>query len=109
MLPYLIRKEWYIENVFPDVLPNWDNSPRLGRQALVIKDSNPELFKEVLKYAIEAVKQRPSSRQLIFLRAWNEWAEGNYVEPDLINGRSYLEAIAYVIKLADKKIPSGSL
>jgi hypothetical protein len=95
---YLIRKEWKSPKIYPDVLPNWDNSSRLGRRALVVHDSSPELFKEVLESAVESVKTRVNEQQLIFVRSWNEWAEGNYVEPDLINGRAYLEAIASVMK-----------
>jgi hypothetical protein len=95
---YLIRKEWNNLNVFPDVLPNWDNSPRLGRKALVINDSSPDLFFEVLQSAIKSVKNRPKENQLIFLKSWNEWAEGNYVEPDLLFGRGYLATLASVVK-----------
>jgi len=98
LVPYLIRKEWSHSQVFPDVLPNWDHSPRLGRRALVITDSKPQLFMQVVKRAVEAVKDRPGDHQLVFLRSWNEWAEGNYVEPDLIHGRAFLEAIAAVVK-----------
>jgi len=94
LIPYLVRKEWSNPRVFPDVLPNWDHTPRLGRRALVIIGSRPELFMEVVKRAVESVKERPPDYQLIFLRSWNEWAEGNYIEPDLIHGRAFLEALA---------------
>lgn len=99
---YMIRKEWGNPNVFPDVLPNWDNSPRFGKNALIIKDSHSKIFKEVMQQAVDAVKNRPLDKQIIFLKSWNEWAEGNYVEPDLIYGRAYLEVIRDVMKSYQK-------
>ncbi len=78
---------------FPSVLPNWDNTPRSGRGGLVITGSSPELFSEHLEQAITSVESRPFDRRLVFVKSWNEWAEGNFVEPDVQHGRSYLEAI----------------
>jgi hypothetical protein len=95
---YLTRKEWSRPEVFPDVLPNWDNSPRLGRRALVLHDSRPELFGDVLNFAVKTIQNHSFDRQIIFLKSWNEWAEGNYVEPDLFSGKAYLEALASVVK-----------
>ncbi|MBV8715833.1 MAG: glycoside hydrolase family 99-like domain-containing protein [Chloroflexi bacterium] len=81
------------ETVYPNVLPNWDNTPRSGRNGLVITGSSPELFHEHLSRAISLVEKRPYQRRLVFLKSWNEWAEGNFVEPDVLHGRRYLEAV----------------
>jgi len=78
---------------FPSVLPNWDNTPRSGRNGLVISGSSPELFSRHLDQAIASVESRPADHRLVFLKSWNEWAEGNFVEPDVLHGRAYLEAI----------------
>ena len=43
------------------------------------------------------VSRYPPAERIIFLKSWNEWAEGNYLEPDLINGRGYLEVCKYEI------------
>nr|WP_305910226.1 glycoside hydrolase family 99-like domain-containing protein [Methylomarinum sp. Ch1-1]MDP4521198.1 glycoside hydrolase family 99-like domain-containing protein [Methylomarinum sp. Ch1-1] len=77
----------------PCVLPNWDNSPRSGINGLIIEDSSPELFKQSLDKAFENVSAKPASHQLVFLKSWNEWAEGNHMEPDLKYGHAYLEAL----------------
>lgn len=82
-----------IQNVYPTVVPNFDHSPRSGRRGLIISGSTPDLFKKLISEAIEIIKHKDTEHKLIFLRSWNEWAEGNYVEPDLVNGHGYLNAL----------------
>lgn len=77
---------------FPNVLPNWDNTPRSGKRGWILKNSSPELFGEFLRKAIKKVEDYPDQEKIIFIKSWNEWAEGNYLEPDLIHGRKYLQA-----------------
>ena len=76
---------------FPCIVPNWDNAPRAGLKAVVLKDNTPQLFQEYLESEIKAVSDRPWDEKIIFIKSWNEWAEGNYLEPDLRFGRKYLE------------------
>ena len=78
---------------YPCVVPNFDNSPRSGRRALVLTYATPERFAGHLRAAIGHVQERPWQDRLVFLKSWNEWAEGNYVEPDAEFGRAYLEVI----------------
>jgi hypothetical protein len=80
------------EDHFPCVVPNWDNTPRVGRWGWVLRDSSPELFAAHLRHALELIEDRPFEKRLVFLKSWNEWAEGNYLEPDERYGRGYLEA-----------------
>ena len=77
----------------PCIIPNWDNTPRSGRQGLVLHKSSPQLFKGHIRKALLAIKDKPKQEKIVFLKSWNEWAEGNYVEPDLDFGHAYLEAI----------------
>lgn len=79
-------------NVIPTIFPNWDHTPRSGVGGLVYINSTPENFKKHLKYVMSIVDKKPHNK-IIFLKSWNEWGEGNYVEPDLKYGRQYLEAI----------------
>ena len=81
-----------LEN-YPCVMPNWDNTPRSGKRGLVWQGSNPEKFRVPLRAAIEYVRSRQPERRIVFLKSWNEWAEGNFVEPDARFGRGYLEVI----------------
>ncbi|MBU0615645.1 MAG: glycoside hydrolase family 99-like domain-containing protein, partial [Nanoarchaeota archaeon] len=78
---------------YPVVIPNWDNTPRSGNKGVVMHNSNPGLFKKMLKKAIKLIKSRDSELRLIFIKSWNEWAEGNYLEPDQRWGRAYLEVL----------------
>jgi hypothetical protein len=47
------------------------------------------------------VAERPPQRAIIFLNAWSEWAEGNYVEPDAVHGHRYLDVIRRVIDVRE--------
>lgn len=78
---------------YPTVLPNWDNTPRSGLNGLILKNSRPDLFKTVLRHAIELVQDYPLEQRIVFIKAWNEWAEGNYLEPDQRFGHGYLRAV----------------
>jgi lipopolysaccharide biosynthesis protein len=79
---------------YPLVMPNWDNTPRSGVRGSVLYDSTPELFKKMLQNAIKKIDhlENPDER-IIFVEAWNEWAEGNYLEPDSKFGHEYLLAV----------------
>lgn len=81
-----------IEN-FPCLIPNWDNTPRSGRDGLVLHGSTPELFRIHATQALERVREYPTSRRIVFIKSWNEWAEGNHLEPDLKFAHGYLEVL----------------
>ena len=81
------------ERVFPEIFPRFDHSPRSKGKELIYINDSPILFEKYLTKAFEMIKDKPIDRQLIFIRAWNEWGEGNYLEPDTDSGLSYLEAI----------------
>ena len=85
------------QDFYPSVVPNWDNTPRVGRNGFVLTGSTPELFKCQLQAARQQVEARPADQQLIFIKSWNEWAEGNYLEPDQQYGHGYLEVCREVL------------
>ena len=80
------------ENVYPTIVPNWDHSPRTGKFGGILKNSTPELFQKHVEKTISYVQDKSSEHRVVILKSWNEWAEGNYMEPDLKHGRGYLEA-----------------
>jgi lipopolysaccharide biosynthesis protein len=92
-MQYVHRFKTSSLNEYPPVIPNWDSTPRLGRQGVVLHQSNPELFRRFLKKTMQMVAHKPFESRIVFIKSWNEWAEGNYLEPDSKFGRAYLEAI----------------
>jgi hypothetical protein len=82
-----------IEN-FPCILPNWDNTPRSGLNGLVLHESTPELFRIHVRQQLNRVSDKPRDHRIVFIKSWNEWAEGNYLEPDLKFGHAYLQVIS---------------
>lgn len=93
VIPILLRKTRPAFMDYPLVLPNWDNTPRSGLNGLVLHNSTPELFRAHLRQGVERAMANPPEHRVVFLKAWNEWAEGNYVEPDLRFGHGYLQVI----------------
>lgn len=81
------------DNVFPTIIPGWDRSPRAGKRAVIWYNNRPEYFKKQVKMALDLVKDKTEEHRIIFLMAWNEWGEGNYMEPDLEFGHGFLDAL----------------
>ena len=77
----------------PCVLPNWDNTPRSGSRGVVYEGATPRLFRRYLDKALVQIEGRPRDHAIVFLKAWNEWAEGNYLEPDQIYGHAFLDEL----------------
>lgn len=77
---------------FPCVFPNWDNSPRRSQGATIFINSTPNAYQSWLSSAIRRELGTPFTEKLVFINAWNEWAEGCHLEPDQLNGHDYLRA-----------------
>ena len=77
----------------PSLIPGWDHTPRSKKEGLVMTHSTPELFERHVAQVIGSVQDKPFDQRLVFIKSWNEWAEGNYMEPDLRWGTRYLEAL----------------
>jgi lipopolysaccharide biosynthesis protein len=90
---FFILNKHNVHKDYPCLLPNWDNTPRSGLNGLVLHDSSPELFRLQVIRALRTIENNADEYKIIFLKAWNEWAEGNYVEPDMKYGRGYLNVI----------------
>ncbi len=86
--------------IFPAVYPNWDNTPRSAARGLVLTGSTPERFRVHLRDAIDRVQEHEPEERLVFVKSWNEWAEGNHLEPDLRFGRANLDVVAEETALA---------
>lgn len=84
--------------VYPGVMPGWDNTPRRGEAAYVFHGGNPLSFRRWMSKAATAAAS--TRQQLLFVNAWNEWAEGAHLEPDGRFARGNLEAVRDVVGTA---------
>ena len=94
---YFFGPEDHFEQFYPTLIPNWDHSPRSGRQDHIFINSHPEAFKKQAECVIQGIKNKSPEHKIVFLKSWNEWGEGNYIEPDRKYGRKYLEALKEVL------------
>ncbi len=84
------RPDW---RWFRCVTPSWDNAARRKKDACVFHGSDPDIYRAWLGRAIDDTQAHSlGEERLLFVNAWNEWAEGNHLEPDERFGRAYLEA-----------------
>lgn len=97
VIPHLISTQKVDYDSYPCVVPNWDNSARSGLNSMILHQSTPKLFEQHLTDAINLIRDNPPDKRIIFIKAWNEWAEGNYLEPDLKFGKQYLEVVKKVL------------
>jgi lipopolysaccharide biosynthesis protein len=81
---------------FPGATPSWDNSARKGEKGFLLHNSNPQKFQEWLTYLKANYTPASEDENFIFINAWNEWAEGNHLEPCVKWGSKYLEAMRHV-------------
>lgn len=82
----------------PCVMHAFDNTPRSGRNGVVVTGATPTAFREALEEAVADVDGLPPEQRIVFLKSWNEWAEGNHLEPDLRDGHTYLEVLREVVQ-----------
>ena len=74
-------------------MPNWDRTPRCAAFDGIYTNATPTNFERHLRQAVDMVKDKQPEHQIVMLKSWNEWGEGNYVEPDQEFGHGFLEAI----------------
>jgi hypothetical protein len=82
---------------FPCVMPGWDNTPRAGRRGVVLTGNSPDQFAAQARTAVQALANRRLEERLLFVKSWNEWAEGNYMEPDTEWGDRFIRALGGVL------------
>lgn len=77
--------------VYPTLIPNWDHTPRSGYNGFLYSKSTPELFQKHAEDVLSYVNNK--EKKICFLKSWNEWGEGNYMEPDLRYGKGFIKAL----------------
>jgi 2-polyprenyl-3-methyl-5-hydroxy-6-metoxy-1,4-benzoquinol methylase len=89
----------------PCVMPGFDNSARRARNALILDGATPAAYGNWLRHVVDRERER-SPDPVVFVNAWNEWAEGNHLEPDRRWGRAFLEATRHALE--DSAAPSAT-
>ena len=84
------------EKHIPCVFPNWDNTARSGNKAMIFKNATPETWKVHLESTVIELLKKPNRPQIVVIKSWNEWAEGNHLEPDIKYGLKWLETVKKV-------------
>jgi lipopolysaccharide biosynthesis protein len=87
---------------YPCATPMWDNSPRRpqGGACWIFTDATPEAYRRWLTELVQRETARPEGDKLVFVNAWNEWAEGNHLEPCERWGSSYIDATRRALESA---------
>ncbi|HPM85266.1 MAG TPA: glycoside hydrolase family 99-like domain-containing protein, partial [Candidatus Anammoximicrobium sp.] len=88
---------------FPNVTMGWDSSPRAHQDdefgnfgypfTNTIGGNTPERFREALEMTKRRLASKPGGPRILNINCWNEWTEGSYLEPDVVHGMKYLEAV----------------
>jgi hypothetical protein len=86
--------------LFRTICPGWDNSPRRRKKnSIIFHNSNPQSFYNWLKFILNQSNRRlEKNENFVFINAWNEWAEGAHLEPDLKWNKEYLRNVFKALK-----------
>jgi hypothetical protein len=106
-LPLILNYDYFVKycldifaktpkTVIPCVIPNYDHTPRSKGRGIVLTRSTPEKFGFFLQGTINI--QTSKGNEFVFLKSWNEWGEGNYLEPDIKYKDTYLQEVKKVLK-----------
>lgn len=93
MIKFMYDDQNFEKEIIPIIVPGWDHSPRSGNAGIVFTNSTPKLFAQQVRKACSYLKSKKEENKILFLVSWNEWGEGNYIEPDSTNGDAYLRAL----------------
>lgn len=91
--PVPVPDDRRLGHTYTTIYPGWDNSPRSGKRAVILHGASPEKFRPHVRHAIDRVRGLTPDERFVFIKSWNEWAEGNHLEPDLRFGNTFLEVI----------------
>ncbi|MEQ3311693.1 glycoside hydrolase family 99-like domain-containing protein [Phocaeicola dorei] len=93
--PYFLSDEDAQDGIYPSLIPNWDHTPRSGKAGSILINANPDLFEKHAEMVLNFSKI--NNKDFVFIKSWNEWGEGNYMEPDLKYGKGFIEALRRVV------------
>lgn len=93
IMKYMEFEENRLPNCFPKIIPGYDRTARAGFKGQIYKNATPEAFGKNIERTLTYIMDKDYEHRLIFLDSWNEWGEGNYMEPDQKWGHAFLDAL----------------
>jgi hypothetical protein len=100
--PYVIKYDKYVSDslrcfylnpsFIPCIDPDFDHTPRSAHRWMIFKGSTPDKWRHFCEKTVKLISRKEVVHNIIFIKSWNEWGEGNYLEPDMKNGKAYLDA-----------------
>lgn len=90
-------------DIVPCLVPNYDHSPRSAERGMIIVDSNPKNWGQFCRDMFKIADAKNQKNNLFFIKSWNEWGEGNYMEPDLRYGWGYIKETKKAIEERSSK------
>jgi hypothetical protein len=112
-LPNIISYKKYVDNYpenkvgqheYPLIYTDWDNTPRAGKDGWLFQGTSPELFEEICMKAFRETANKQNEEKFVVVKSWNEWAEGNYLEPDSKHGISYLQSFRSALNFFENSV-----
>jgi lipopolysaccharide biosynthesis protein len=94
---YVCKQQPVSYKRFPGVTPMWDNTARKKENAFLFTNPTPQKYEQWLQYEVDQFTPYSKEENFLFINAWNEWAEGNHLEPCTKFGRQYLQATKRVL------------
>ena len=96
---YAEAARWFVgpedarDDIIPTIYSGWDHTPRSGCEGTVFSHYTPDVFERHVEQVLRAVENKPASLKIVFVKSWNEWGEGTYMEPDRRYGLQFLERL----------------
>ncbi|MFQ9504725.1 MAG: glycoside hydrolase family 99-like domain-containing protein [Alistipes indistinctus] len=96
---YAEAARWFVgpedarDDIIPTIYSGWDHTLRSGCEGTVFSHYTPDVFERHVEQVLRAVENKPASLKIVFVKSWNEWGEGNYMEPDRRYGLQFLERL----------------
>ena len=89
-----VNKQVKSDNHMPIIFPNWDSTIRHSKRGILVKNSNPDVFEKNVIDCKTILSKRNYKDRILMVKSWNEWAEGNFLEPSESYGDAYLKAFS---------------
>lgn len=94
----MVTEDLVSSTTYPTIVSGFDRTARSGKDATVLYNCSPSTFKKHVQQIIEKVLNKDYEHRIVYLMSWNEWGEGNYMEPDIKYGHGFLDALKEIIK-----------